>query len=82
MLHIAEGEIYKAPLINPGRALDLGTGSGLWSVDFASKHPECEVIGVDLRCVFLDISAVQGFLPSIILNVGGQSLSILFQVKY
>jgi len=28
--------------------LDLGTGTGLWAIDFADQHPEAHVIGVDL----------------------------------
>ncbi|KAL2021876.1 hypothetical protein VTK56DRAFT_6471 [Thermocarpiscus australiensis] len=33
------------------RVLDLGTGSGIWSIDYADEHPEAEVIGVDLSPV-------------------------------
>ncbi|KAH7152756.1 S-adenosyl-L-methionine-dependent methyltransferase [Dactylonectria macrodidyma] len=28
--------------------LDVGTGTGIWALDFADEHPEAEVIGVDL----------------------------------
>ncbi|KAK2006642.1 methyltransferase domain-containing protein [Colletotrichum eremochloae] len=37
---------YKA-----GRVLDVGTGSGIWAIDFGDEHPEAEVIGVDLSAV-------------------------------
>ncbi|RDW61386.1 S-adenosyl-L-methionine-dependent methyltransferase-8 [Coleophoma crateriformis] len=30
------------------RVLDVGTGTGIWAIDFADEHPECEVLGVDL----------------------------------
>ncbi|KAK4671769.1 Putative protein of unknown function [Podospora comata] len=33
------------------RVLDLGTGSGIWCIDYADQHPEAEVIGVDLSPV-------------------------------
>ncbi|ORY71021.1 S-adenosyl-L-methionine-dependent methyltransferase [Pseudomassariella vexata] len=33
---------------NSRRALDIATGTGIWAIDFASKYPECEVIGTDL----------------------------------
>ncbi|OCL11725.1 S-adenosyl-L-methionine-dependent methyltransferase [Glonium stellatum] len=29
-------------------ALDIGTGTGIWAMDFAQENPDCEVIGVDL----------------------------------
>ncbi|RMJ19470.1 hypothetical protein BHE90_000263 [Fusarium euwallaceae] len=31
-----------------GRVLDLGTGTGIWAMDFGDEHPEAEVIGIDL----------------------------------
>ncbi|KAK2000318.1 methyltransferase [Colletotrichum falcatum] len=31
-----------------GRVLDLGTGSGIWAIEFGDEHPEAEVLGVDL----------------------------------
>ena len=30
------------------RVLDVGTGTGLWAMDFADLHPEASVIGTDL----------------------------------
>ncbi|KAH7227298.1 S-adenosyl-L-methionine-dependent methyltransferase [Fusarium oxysporum] len=36
------------PDFKTGRVLDLGTGTGIWAIDFADEHPEAEVIGVDL----------------------------------
>ncbi|KAL0930386.1 methyltransferase domain-containing protein [Colletotrichum truncatum] len=31
-----------------GRVLDLGTGTGIWAMDYGDEHPGAEVIGVDL----------------------------------
>ncbi|KAK2013967.1 S-adenosyl-L-methionine-dependent methyltransferase [Colletotrichum eremochloae] len=33
------------------RVLDIGTGTGLWAIDFGDEHPEAEVLGVDLTPV-------------------------------
>lgn len=29
-------------------ALDVGTGTGLWAMDFAEEHPDTSVVGIDL----------------------------------
>ncbi|KAK2765868.1 methyltransferase domain-containing protein [Colletotrichum kahawae] len=39
-----------------GRVLDIGTGTGLWAVDFGDEHPEAEVLGVDLSATFNNYS--------------------------
>ncbi|KAH7184942.1 S-adenosyl-L-methionine-dependent methyltransferase [Fusarium flagelliforme] len=39
------------------RVLDVGTGTGIWAIDYADEHPDAKVIGVDL-------SPIQpGFVP-------------------
>ncbi|EXL90215.1 S-adenosyl-L-methionine-dependent methyltransferase [Fusarium oxysporum II5] len=30
------------------RVLDLGTGTGIWAIDFGDEHPEADITGVDL----------------------------------
>ncbi|KAF8248364.1 S-adenosyl-L-methionine-dependent methyltransferase [Wilcoxina mikolae CBS 423.85] len=47
-LQLLDGELYKAPIKNPQRIMDVGTGTGIWAIDVADKFPETEVIGVDL----------------------------------
>ncbi|KAJ3545024.1 hypothetical protein NM208_g2720 [Fusarium decemcellulare] len=36
------------PGSNVQRVLDVGTGTGIWAVDFGDEHPDAEVIGIDL----------------------------------
>ncbi|KAL5337989.1 S-adenosyl-L-methionine-dependent methyltransferase [Aspergillus crustosus] len=45
---VLNGELHRAPIKNPSRVLDIGTGTGIWAIDFADEHPEAEVIGNDL----------------------------------
>lgn len=30
------------PEFKTGRVLDLGTGTGIWAIDYADEHPETE----------------------------------------
>ena len=32
---LSKGELCRAPIKNPKRVLDLGTGTGIWAMDFA-----------------------------------------------
>lgn len=49
-LLLLDGQLYKAPLEEPvRRVLDLGTGTGIWAIEYAIENPEAEVIGLDLR---------------------------------
>lgn len=47
-----DGRLGLAPPNDPDskvkRVLDVGTGTGIWAVDFGDEHPEAQVIGVDL----------------------------------
>jgi len=29
-----EGKLYLAPIDNPARVIDVGTGTGIWALDF------------------------------------------------
>ncbi|KAI8187627.1 Cytochrome P450 monooxygenase lolP1 [Colletotrichum sp. SAR 10_65] len=55
------------------RALDIGTGTGLWAIEFADEHPEAEVLGVDLtpvqnRLYFLTLIPIE-FICSHVISV-------------
>ncbi|PGH07447.1 hypothetical protein GX51_01748 [Blastomyces parvus] len=41
-------KLYLAPIEKPQKVLDLGTGTGIWAIDFAEEHPQAQVIGTDL----------------------------------
>ncbi|KAK2748780.1 hypothetical protein FQN57_000361 [Myotisia sp. PD_48] len=49
MLALLDGKLHWAPIgKNPQRVLDIGTGTGLWAIDFADLYPSAEVIGNDI----------------------------------
>ncbi|KAH8651602.1 S-adenosyl-L-methionine-dependent methyltransferase [Tricladium varicosporioides] len=46
-----DGKLFTAPIPKEKqlhRVLDVGTGTGIWAVDFADEHPESQVLGIDL----------------------------------
>ncbi|KAI5808402.1 S-adenosyl-L-methionine-dependent methyltransferase [Pyronema omphalodes] len=43
-----DDKLHKAPLHEPHRILDIGTGTGIWAIDMADQYPMAEVIGTDL----------------------------------
>lgn len=48
---IFDGKLFTAPIPKDKvlhRVLDIGTGTGIWAIDFADDHPESSVLGVDL----------------------------------
>jgi len=49
-LLILGGKLYDAPVLPTSlkRVLDIGTGTGIWAIDFADENPGVEVIGTDL----------------------------------
>ncbi|KAL9050620.1 MAG: hypothetical protein Q9162_006516 [Coniocarpon cinnabarinum] len=49
---LLDGKLFLAPLPpKPQRALDVGTGTGIWAIDFADQYPDCQVVGTDLSPV-------------------------------
>jgi SAM-dependent methyltransferase len=48
-LLILGGKLYDAPITSElKRVLDVGTGTGIWAIDFADENPGCDVLGTDL----------------------------------
>ena len=43
-----DNQLYKAPIKNPDRILDVGTGTGIWAIEMAEEFPNAQVVGTDL----------------------------------
>jgi SAM-dependent methyltransferase len=49
-----DGALYRAPIPDDvHHVLDVGTGSGIWALEFAEEHPSAAVVGTDLSPVQL-----------------------------
>ncbi|MCJ1434852.1 hypothetical protein MMC27_004222 [Xylographa pallens] len=43
------GALYLSPISDSiASVLDVGTGTGIWAIEFAQEHPSVQIIGVDL----------------------------------
>lgn len=49
MLRFAFRGNYAAPLRDPARILDAGTGTGRWAIEMAQHFPRADVVGVDIK---------------------------------
>jgi hypothetical protein len=45
------GKLFLAPLKNPDKILDLGTGTGIWPIQVADIFPGAKIIGTDLSAI-------------------------------
>ena len=45
-----DGKLFTCPVAEKQihRVLDVGTGTGIWAIDFADEHPAAHVLGIDL----------------------------------
>jgi trans-aconitate methyltransferase len=54
---IMDGALTAAPVGQPRHVLDVGTGTGIWAMQFAEEHPESDVTGMDLSLIQPQLAA-------------------------
>lgn len=50
-----ENELGWAPVGEPANVLDIGCGTGIWSLQWAEKHPKSKVVGTDISLIQPDL---------------------------
>ncbi|KAK3323871.1 S-adenosyl-L-methionine-dependent methyltransferase [Cercophora scortea] len=49
MLETTDGKLFFAPIgDNPGKIIDIGTGTGIWAIEMGDLFPSAEILGLDL----------------------------------
>lgn len=48
---LLRGRLSIAPIGEPASVLDIGTGTGIWAIQFAKQHPGADVVGTDLSLI-------------------------------
>ncbi|CZR69809.1 related to methyltransferase [Phialocephala subalpina] len=48
VVNLCGGKLHYAPLDNPQKIIDVGTGTGIWAIDVGDEYPSAEVLGIDL----------------------------------
>lgn len=48
---IIDGKLALAPIKSPKHVLDIGSGTGIWAMEFAEQNPNSYVIGTDLALI-------------------------------
>jgi ubiquinone/menaquinone biosynthesis C-methylase UbiE len=52
--HLRALDLALADVRPPGRALDLGTGTGVVAISLAERYPDAEIVGIDLSPGMID----------------------------
>jgi len=48
IMRMFDGKSFFAPVKNPQRIVDMGTGTGIWALDVGDQYPSAHVVGIDL----------------------------------
>lgn len=42
------GALHLAPITQPHKILDIGTGTGIWAIEMAEKYTSAHMVGIDI----------------------------------
>ncbi|KAF9869752.1 methyltransferase domain-containing protein [Colletotrichum karsti] len=45
---LCDNKLHNAPIKDPKKVLDIGTGTGIWAIEMGDTYPEADVEGIDL----------------------------------
>ncbi|MCJ1258421.1 hypothetical protein MMC24_006254 [Lignoscripta atroalba] len=51
-----DDKLFLAPIRDPKKVIDVGTGTGIWAQDFADQFPHADVVGTDLSPIQPDFA--------------------------
>ena len=72
------GKYFLAPIANDVQAvLDIGTGTGIWALDFADKYPSARVIGIDIA-----VTQPEWVAPNCAFHISDAELDWTFKLNY
>ncbi|RSL85348.1 hypothetical protein CDV31_016573 [Fusarium ambrosium] len=75
-----DGELCQAPVMNEAqKVLDVGTGTGIWAIDFAESNPQAKVYGSDISLIQPEWVPFNLRLPGGYLESHEQSLCFYFR---
>ncbi|KAL1406898.1 hypothetical protein Q8F55_006310 [Vanrija albida] len=66
----------------PGRVLDLGTGTGLWPISAALQWPETHIVGADIVPVQIDLDALVAAEVRARTSSAGMWASVASRIKF
>lgn len=48
MMLLCDARLHLAPIVDPRKILDIGTGTGIWVMEMAEQYPRSMIWGTDL----------------------------------
>ena len=63
-VRLFDGKLLLAPVDTAQEVLDLGTGTGIWAIEYADKHAESNIVGTDLSPIQVRAAVISLFIAN------------------